>query len=87
VPLDASEFEETRYWKGPTWVNANWIIIQGLLVHEQAEVAASLRDKTLDLVDGAGCYEYFSPIAGDGHGADDFSWTAALALELLEAAP
>jgi hypothetical protein len=83
VPLDAAEFEEARYWKGPTWVNANWIVIEGLLTHSENELAASLRDKTLELVDAAGCYEYFSPITGEGHGAGDFSWTAALTLDLL----
>ena len=23
-------FEETRYWRGPIWINSNWIIYQGL---------------------------------------------------------
>jgi glycogen debranching enzyme len=85
VPLDAAQFEEERYWKGPTWVNANWIIIQGLAAHGEAELAASLRQETIALVDRAGCFEYFSPISGEGHGARDFSWTAALTLDLLEA--
>jgi hypothetical protein len=84
VPLDAEQFEEARYWKGPTWVNANWIIIQGLLAHGEAELAASLAERTLELVDTAGCFEYFSPITGVGHGARDFSWTAALTLDLLD---
>jgi len=84
VPLDAAEFEESRYWKGPTWVNANWIVIEGLLAHGETEHAASLRDKTVALVDAAGCYEYFSPITGEGHGANDFSWTAALTLDLVD---
>ena len=86
VPLDAAQFEEARYWKGPTWVNANWIIIEGLVAHGEAELAASLRDETLELVDAAGCYEYFSAITGEGHGAHDFSWTAALTLDLLQRA-
>ena len=30
VPVDAPEFQESRYWKGPTWVNTNWMIIEGL---------------------------------------------------------
>jgi hypothetical protein len=86
VPLDAAQFEEARYWKGPTWVNANWIIVEGLIAHGETELAASLRDKSLELVDAAGCYEYFSPITGQGHGASDFSWTAALTIDLLQSA-
>ena len=85
VPLDAAQFEEARYWKGPTWVNANWIVIQGLVAHGESELAASLRERTLELVDTYGCFEYFSPITGVGHGARDFSWTAALTLDLLGA--
>jgi hypothetical protein len=83
VPISAAEFEETRYWKGPTWVNANWIIIEGLLAHGETELAASLRDATRALVDAAGCSEYFSPLTGRGLGAPDFSWTAALTIDLV----
>ena len=39
--------------------------------------------QSLALVDAAGCYEYFSPVTGQGHGASDFSWTAALAIDML----
>jgi hypothetical protein len=86
VPLDAAQFEEARYWKGPTWINTNWIIIQGLLAHGETDLAASLRDRSLALVDASGCYEYFSPLDGRGLGAADFSWTAALAIELSKRA-
>ena len=40
-----------------------------------------LRGRTLDLVEGHGCREYFDPLTGAGLGADDFSWTAAIALD------
>jgi hypothetical protein len=86
VPLNAAQFEEARYWKGPTWVNANWIIIEGLLAYGETELAASLRETSLELVDVAGCYEYFAPVTGQGHGANDFSWTAALTIDLLQRA-
>jgi glycogen debranching enzyme len=82
VPLDATQFEEAGYWKGPTWVNTNWIIVEGLRAHGELELAELLRQRTLALVDAAGCFEYFSPLTGVGHGAADFSWTAALTLDL-----
>ena len=25
-------FEEKRYWRGPVWINCNWIIYQGLKI-------------------------------------------------------
>ncbi len=43
---------------------------------------SELRRRTLALVDEHGFAEYFSPLTGDGHGAPDFSWTAALAIDL-----
>jgi len=39
----------------------------------------------LDRVRTAGFREYFDPLTGAGHGADEFSWTAALALDLIRA--
>jgi hypothetical protein len=83
VPLDAPEFDPNRYWKGPTWVNVNWAVIQGLRALGEGDLAAELQARTLDLVARAGTCEYFSPIDGEGLGAEDFSWTAALTLDLL----
>src|SRR5207248_7045240 len=51
VPLDASDFHESRYWKGPTWVNTNWAVVEGLLHCGHDDVAGELRRRTLDLVD------------------------------------
>jgi glycogen debranching enzyme len=82
VPTDAVEFEAERYWKGPTWVNMNWMIIQGLVGNGDHDLADALRTRTLALVERSGCQEYFSALTGAGYGADEFSWTAALALDL-----
>jgi glycogen debranching enzyme len=83
VALDSPQFEETGYWKGPTWVNTNWMIVEGLRTHGEPALAESLRRHTLDLVDADGCFEYFSALTGAGHGAADFSWTAALTIDLI----
>lgn len=84
VPTDARQFDDDRYWKGPTWVNMNWAIIEGLRRSGATDTADELRRRTLDLVDQAGTAEYFSALDGRGFGAHDFSWTAALTLDLLE---
>ncbi len=83
VPLDDRRFDEARYWRGPTWVNTNWLVIEGLRAVGDEASADELAHRTLELVDRAGCWEYFSPLDGDGYGAPDFSWTAALTLALL----
>ena len=86
VPIDAADFREAGYWKGPTWVNMNWMICEGLRNYARADLADELRARTLALVERSGFSEYFSALTGDGYGADDFSWTAALVIDLLEAA-
>jgi glycogen debranching enzyme len=82
VPLEARHFQDHRYWAGPTWVNTNWAVIQALHRRGHGDVAADLRARTLALVDEHGFAEYFSPTAGTGHGAPEFSWTAALIVDL-----
>jgi len=84
VPLDSHFFDADRYWQGPSWVNTNWLIIDGLKRYGFAEEAEALTRRTLAMVSAAGSFEYFSPIDGQGLGAADFSWTAALTIDLLE---
>ncbi len=84
VPLDSEFFDSDRYWQGPTWVNTNWLIIDGLERYGFKEDAEELKKRTLDMVAKAGPYEYFDPIDGKGLGAAGFSWTAALIIDLLK---
>ena len=82
-------FNPVKYWRGPVWINMNWLIFRGLQRYGQHQVAAALRRDTLELVRQQGFWEYFNPHrslasqAGHGYGADQFSWTAALILDLL----
>jgi hypothetical protein len=63
------------------------MIAVGLRNYGYAHFAEELRRRTLALVDNGGFSEYFSPLTGDGYGADDFSWTAALVLDLVNEEP
>jgi hypothetical protein len=83
VPTDADWFREEAYWKGPTWVNTNWFVVDALEAYDNDRSAAELRASTLQLVDEHGFFEYFSPFTGRGYGAAEFSWTAALVLDLV----
>jgi neutral trehalase len=84
VPLNSFWFHPKLYWQGPSWVNMNWLIIDGLKRYGFKDYAATLRESTLEMVGKSGCYEYFDPLTGEGAGADNFSWTAALAIDLLK---
>ena len=74
-------FEEKRYWRGPVWINCNWIIYQGLK-NKDKKFAEIIRKKTIDLIENKKFYEYYSCKSGLGMGAKNFSWTAALYLDL-----
>ena len=84
VPVNDQYFDYRRYWQGPTWVNTNWLIIDGLRRYGFDDHAEALRESTIDMVKQAGFYEYFSPLDGKPYGAPNFSWTAALVIDLLE---
>ncbi len=84
VPLNSPVFKPSNYWQGPSWVNTNWLIIDGLQRNGFPDHAAALKESTLDMVRSAGFYEYFSPLDGTPAGAANFSWTAALTIDLLK---
>jgi hypothetical protein len=79
----AADFDTLRYWRGPTWINVNWLLRRGMLTHGLHGEAEGLRTCMLALVHRSGHYEYFHPVTGEGIGAPTFSWTAALSLDLL----
>jgi glycogen debranching enzyme len=84
VPLNSARFNPDNFWQGPTWVNTNWLIIQGLKDYGYLKEAQDLKRHTIKMVGGAGFFEYFSPLDGSGKGAPNFSWTAALTIDLLK---
>ncbi len=82
VPISDPYFNGHRYWQGPAWVNTNWLIIDGLQRYGFFELAETIRARTLELIERYGPHEYFSPIDGTPAGAHQFSWSAALAIDL-----
>ena len=84
VPINSFWFHPKLYWQGPSWVNMNWLIIDGLKRYGFKDHAAALTESTLEMVRKSGSYEYFDPLTGEPAGAANFSWTAALAIDLLK---
>ena len=81
--LGESYFAHVTYWRGPIWINTNWMIYQGLRKYNFERQAKRLRTAILNLVRENGFYEYFDPHNGTGHGAENFSWTASLIIDLI----
>jgi hypothetical protein len=85
VPLNSPWFDPERYWQGPTWLNMNWLIADGLRRYGYKDHAEALIESSLELVENGDFNEYFDPLTGKPIGAQNFSWTAAVALDWIEA--
>ncbi|SDG19925.1 hypothetical protein SAMN05421505_102227 [Sinosporangium album] len=79
----AEQFDRARYWRGPSWINMNWLLCRACAVHGLWDLAEGLAADTLRLVRQAGFRECYDPFDGSGRGCRDFSWSAALTLDLL----
>jgi hypothetical protein len=77
-------FDERQYWRGPIWINTNWMLIEGLRQHGYHSLADQVALSSLRLVAKSGFREYFDPFDGTGFGTTGFGWTAALTLDLVE---
>ncbi|MEM8906374.1 MAG: trehalase family glycosidase, partial [Bacteroidota bacterium] len=62
-------FNAEKYWRGPIWVNMNWLLYHGLLNYDFKETAQQVRQETLDLLEKHGFYEYFDPYKSKAHQA------------------
>jgi glycogen debranching enzyme len=84
VPVSSPWYKPLVYWQGPTWINTNWMIVDGLRRYGYDDHADAMTESTLELVQKSGCYEYFSAQDGSPAGANNFSWTAALTIDLIQ---
>jgi hypothetical protein len=75
-----------RIWRGPSWVNAAWLVWMGLNRLGYEDEAADLRDRLVAVVLRSGLREYYHPRSGAGMGARDFGWST-LIWEMLDPAP
>ncbi len=81
--LPTTRLRGEKDWRGPVWINIDWLLMRGFERYGFREQAQRLRQTIVSLVQNAGFYEYFDPISGRGHGSYFFSWTAALLLDIV----
>ena len=84
------DFDPRRYWRGPAWINVNWMLYHGFRDYGYPELAQRFKEDSVELVEKYGFYEYFDPRRqgnnesnGNGCGGSNFSWTAALLIDFL----
>jgi hypothetical protein len=75
-----------RYWRGPSWINAAWLVWIGLVRLGYRDEAAAMTTALRGAVLREGLREYYHPISGAGLGAYDFGWSSLL-LEMTDPDP
>jgi hypothetical protein len=76
-------YDPQNYWRGPIWININWMLSQGLRAYGYKEKTDSMKKDLAQLPIRFGFHEYFDSQTGEGYGSDNFSWTAALLIDLI----
>ena len=85
VALDDPKYQSQIMWRGPTWVNVNYLLIEGLARAGFTDLARELRRRSLDMMLGdKDIYEYYEPETGNGppKAASTFGWSSALFIEM-----
>jgi hypothetical protein len=72
-----------RYWRGPTWINAAWMLWMGMIRLGYADEAAEMVRRLVPVVEREGLREYYDPLTGEGLGAREFAWSS-LILEMAD---
>ncbi len=85
--LLAGDVDFKKYWRGPVWINMNWLLYHGLQRYDMEDMAARVRQHSLDLMEKHGFFEHFDPRKGEAeeaaYEAHPFSLPAALCIDFL----
>jgi len=79
------KYDPNQMWRGPTWVNVNYLFCEGLERVGHADLARELRQRTLELVmQHNDIFEYYHPETGahPPKAAPVFGWTSAVFIDL-----
>jgi len=85
VAGDDPSYSATTMWRGPVWININYILIEALQRVGRRALAEELRSRTLDLVArNDGIHEFYDPEQGTppDQAVPMFGWSAALFIDL-----
>jgi putative isomerase len=85
VAMDDPKYNPITMWRGPTWVNVNYLLIEGLQRSGYGDLSRELRRRTLDLINSRDdIYEYYHPVTGENppNAASMFGWSSAVFIDL-----
>jgi len=93
VAINHPTFDARDMWRGPSWVNLNWLVIEGLMRSGFADTGQELLDRTVQMVgpmrnaDGdvtrsPMIYEWYDPFTAEALGNAQYTWSG-LIVDLL----
>jgi hypothetical protein len=84
VAANEKTYAPNDYWRGPVWINLNWLTIRGLRAYHYDDLADWLEKKSLDVIAGEPFpREYYNPETGAGLGAQNYNWTGGLFIRMI----
>jgi glycogen debranching enzyme len=85
VAISDAKHDPLQMWRGPVWININYIFVEALARAGYAADARALAERTLALVLSQNdIYEYYHPLTGEAppKAAPIFGWSAACFIDL-----
>jgi glycogen debranching enzyme len=85
VARNDPHYDPETMWRGPVWVNINYIFIEALRQVGELALADALLERTLRLImNQPGIFEYYNAETGEppATAAEVFGWTAAVFIDL-----
>lgn len=85
VAQNDPKYNPNQMWRGPTWVNINYLFCEGLARIGRVDLARELRQRTLNLImQHNDIYEYYHPETGTRppKAAPIFGWTSAVFIDM-----
>jgi glycogen debranching enzyme len=86
VAFDDPTHEPETMWRGPIWLNVNYLLLDGLLRAGFHDVAHELRRRSIEMVlNNRDIVEYYDPRTGTGppRAVSSFGWTSALFIDMV----
>jgi glycogen debranching enzyme len=86
VATSETTYSQVQMWRGPAWVNVNYLLQEGLERSGFERLAQDLRERTLEMImNYPDIYEYYNPETGEPgiKAATSFGWSAALFIEMV----
>jgi putative isomerase len=85
VALNDPNYDPQQMWRGPTWVNVNYLLAEGLEKSGFEHLALDLSRSSLELMNTQNdFYEYYNPETGENppKAASVFGWSSAIYIDL-----